>query len=116
MKNTLTTQEYDTKYDFDIRFNKLFYSKKFKEDATSFFGYCSSGLTIDTEFFDNGKINFVCCNKDYGYYDSFSDGINGDIGDYVIVRKYFDDVSEFCFKYIEENDKELYDEILRITA
>ena len=61
------------KFDYERRFNKLFFSKDFKQKMVETCHYCPQGLTIDVDFDEKGEIEFYACCKKYNY--DFSDDI-----------------------------------------
>ena len=94
------------KFSFEEKFNKLFYSKDFKEKMVAEYHYCPQGLTFESYYDeDSGIWSFCACCKKYNY-----DYSGDELGDYIVLKtKTTGDWALFMYEYIKEHDKELYD-------
>lgn len=98
----MTDKQADIKFDYEKRFNKLFFSNDFKQKMIEKCHYCPQGLTIDVDFDDNNEIEFCIYCKKYNY--DFSDSIVD--GDYVLLKTPIkDEWVDVMKQYIKDNDK-----------
>ena len=98
----MTDKQADIKFDYEKRFNKLFFSNDFKQKMVEKCRYCPQGLTIDVDFDDNNEIEFCIYCKKYNY--DFSDSIVD--GDYVLLKTPIkDEWVDVMKQYIKDNDK-----------
>ena len=98
------------KVKYDKIFDDIFFSKEFKDFIIEKFGYCPNGLTLDTDV-ENGKPEFTCRCKKYGYDYPSADRV---IGDYRIENPPSIDLEKYIyemFKYLKNNYPILYDDI-----
>jgi hypothetical protein len=104
----MTNEQLDIKFDYERRFNKLFFSKDFKQKMIEKHHYCPQGLTFDVDFNDNNEIEFYACCKKYNY--DFSDSIVD--GDYMLLKTPIkDEWVTFMNHYIHDNDEWLTEKL-----
>lgn len=100
---------WDLKVKFDTAFDKIFFSKEFKNAMLKKFGIAPRGMTFDTRYDDDvSEIYFVLVSKRYGY--EYSGEII--IGDYSLNKYDFSrEMFDFAIDYLAMNDRELWAEI-----
>lgn len=98
----------DIKFNYEKRFNELFFSKDFKEKMVKEFSYCPQGLTFEPRFDkESEEWSFCACCKEYNY-----DFYSYEVGDYTILKKEIkEEWAKFMIKYVRENDEKLANEI-----
>ena len=65
---TKKMSNFDLKVKFDTAFDKIFFSKEFRNAMVKKFGICPNGMTFDTRYDDDvSEIYFVLVSKSYGY-------------------------------------------------
>ena len=101
---------FDLKVKFDTAFDKIFFSKEFKNAMLKKFGICPNGMTFDTRYDDDvSEIYFILVSKSYGYEYS------GErvVGDYTLNKFEFSkDMFDFAIDYFAMNDRETWAEIV----